>query len=321
VNEIPRHAEPFDPAKLYVVITGSGSALPDPQRGGASAAIVIGGSIVQVDCGRGVTGNLLQAGLSPLDIDHLLFTHHHFDHIGEFNYYMISTWIAGRRRPVHVYGPPGTETMARGALAMHELDVGFVRHIAATWPTDVSGRPSADPPFIVRDVGAGVVFENDLVRVTAAYTPHLPGERSIAYRIDTGAGSVAISGDTGYSPHVVELARDVDLLLHECQLAEPHMVDGGKFGHEQAADDSKATLGMAHSSPRDVGRVGAEASPKRIVITHLAPYLSVPKARELSAVYSGTARGPEIWDLYVAAIREQYDGEVLVAEDGMTIEV
>ncbi len=45
---------------MHVVITGSGSALPDPERGNASAAVVVDGAVLQFDCGRRTMDNLCE---------------------------------------------------------------------------------------------------------------------------------------------------------------------------------------------------------------------------------------------------------------------
>ena len=37
-------------------------------------------------------------------VDLLLVTHGHFDHIADFAYYMISTWMMGREEPPTIYG-------------------------------------------------------------------------------------------------------------------------------------------------------------------------------------------------------------------------
>lgn len=81
---------PADAPGMYVAITGSGSALPDPQRGGASVAVVIDGEVLQFDFGRQVMENQLQVGINPADVDYVFLTHHHFDHIAQLGYYAMS---------------------------------------------------------------------------------------------------------------------------------------------------------------------------------------------------------------------------------------
>ena len=95
----------LDKKGMQLIITGSGSALPDPLRGGASCAVVVDGTVLQFDCGRRVLENLMLVGINPMKIDHMFFTHLHFDHISDYDYYAITNWIAGRQDTVYVYGP------------------------------------------------------------------------------------------------------------------------------------------------------------------------------------------------------------------------
>ena len=87
---------------MYAIITGSGSALIDPLRGGASAAVIVDGTVLQFDLGRMAMENLTRAGVNPVDIDALFFTHLHFDHIASFGYFMISSWIASRQATLEI---------------------------------------------------------------------------------------------------------------------------------------------------------------------------------------------------------------------------
>ena len=89
----------------------------------------------------------MRVGINPVNIDYIFFTHLHFDHIATYDYFIISSWIAGRRDPYKVFGPPGTAAMSNGALHhMHEMDVRFVKYIVDTWPNIAEKPPVAEPP-------------------------------------------------------------------------------------------------------------------------------------------------------------------------------
>ena len=71
----------------------------------------------------------------------------------------------------------------------------------------------------VRECKPGLVYEDEFVRVGACYVEHIPPEISpcFALRMDTTDGqSVVFSGDTAPCERLIELARDCDLLIHEC---------------------------------------------------------------------------------------------------------
>jgi ribonuclease Z len=311
---------------MQLVITGSGSALPDPLRGGASCAVVIDGVVLQFDCGRRVLENLMLVGINPMRIDHLFFSHLHFDHIADYDYFAITDWIAGRQEPVKVYGPPGTENMSRAAIRhMHEVDYRFVRTILENWPPHLVRRPRQEPPFDVRDVGPGTLLETDRFTVKAVETKHFPDPqtKSLGFRVDSQYGSIAISGDTAVSDGMKELARNVDILVHECVKPDPGMTPGGKFSlqdfHDAELMQERPQTG--HTSPTQLGLLASEANAKKLVAYHLAPYTSVPAAVEMSDLYLGPSPGPEIWPEFARAIKDHYDGPVVLAEDRMVFAV
>ena len=66
-------------------------------------------------------------------------------------------------------------------------------------------------------------METDAFKVTATETP----SKSFAYRVDSRYGSVALSGQTGPSDNMVELAKEADLLIHDCTFAPDGMTTGG----------------------------------------------------------------------------------------------
>ena len=105
---------------------------------------------------------------------------------------------------------------------------------------------------------------------------------SIAYRLDDGDGAFVYTGDTEYSRSVVGLARGADTLLIECSFPDDDPVPG-------------------HLTPSEVARVLSEAGVRRVVLTHIYP------AADRIDLISEVGRG--------------FDGEVMVAEDGLSLEV
>ncbi|MFC7051039.1 MBL fold metallo-hydrolase [Emcibacter nanhaiensis] len=307
---------------MYVVITGSGSALPDPKRAGASAAVVVDGTVLQFDFGRGVMENMMLSGINPMDIDYIFLTHHHFDHIASYGYYLIANWIAGRQEPVYVYGPEGIEDLTQGAYIMNKSNIEFTKFIVKNWPERLKRKPLAEPPYVVKDVDSGVILDTPKIKITAVRTPHYPDDisKSLAYRVDTPYGSVVITGDTGYSDDVIKLADHADLLIHECQKPDPGMVKGGKMTAEAFQKPSKKRPQTHHTTPTELGKIANLAQVKKVVPYHLPPYGSVPKAREMTSLYTGEA-GLDIWAKYITAIHKNYEGPVVLAEDTMVFRV
>jgi ribonuclease Z len=103
---------------------------------------------------------------------------------------------------------------------------------------------------------------------------------SIAYRLEGENGAFVYTGDTEYAETVVELARDAHTLLIECSFPDDVPVPG-------------------HLTPSSVARIAREAGVERVVLTHVYPQA-------------------DALDL-VAEVGRGYEGEVLMAEDGLKI--
>jgi ribonuclease BN (tRNA processing enzyme) len=128
-------------------------------------------------------------------------------------------------------------------------------------------------------------------RMPIPYRPHRmpalvgPAEHrseSIAYRLDAEGGAFVYTGDTQYSQTVVELACGADTLLIECSFPDEAPVPG-------------------HLTPSGVAHIASEAGVRRVVLTHI-----YPAAEDLDLV-TEVGRG--------------FEGEILVAEDGLEFEV
>lgn len=307
---------------MYAVITGSGAALPVPERGNASQAVVVDGTVLQFDCGRRVMDNLMLAGINPVTVDYIFFTHLHFDHISEYGFFVITCWIAGRQKPFRVFGPRGTVEMSDGAIhGMHKTDVEFVtRRVKGLGGPPMKAAPQA--PVEVKETAPGVVLETSAFKVTAAETHHITEVlgplRSLAYRVDCRHGSVVISGDTSPSENVVQLAKGADLLIHECTYPPSGVLSAGAFSH--APKPGEPSTG--HTTPAELGELARRAQVKKLVATHFGPITAVPAAREMSANFFGPrGAGPEVWPAISAEVKKNYPGPLVLAEDALVIRV
>ena len=152
---------------------------------------------VLIDAGTGV-GDLPIADLAR--IDHVFLTHTHLDHIACLPL-MIDSVADRRDRPITVYGTRAVLNI----LKAHILNW-------LVWP-DFSEVPSADNPFLrYREIEA----LQTLTLAGRSITP-LPVDHTIpavGYRIDSGAGSLVFSGDTGPCDAFWAAVNTIDNLRH-----------------------------------------------------------------------------------------------------------
>ena len=297
---------------MRVLMLGTGAALIDPDRNHSSILLTVRGENYLFDCGHNATRQMVANGVDPTTVKAIFLSHLHFDHVADFSYHMISTWMAGRHAPPTVVGPRDTQAFVDHSL----IDGAYAKDIEAR----VQYRQRRDnydvlrPPVI--EAEPGLVYEDDLVRVTACHVEHIPEEISPCFglRMDTADGeSVVFSGDTAPCDRLIDLAQDCDLLIHECTFP-------------QTAIDfrSKAGIGTwAHTSPLEFGRIAAESGAKAAVATHFGHFDTCnPVLRKLMAKHMPVEMvGPEMMEEVLGDIRRNYRKTLYLAKDGMRIDV
>src|SRR5882757_4157844 len=124
--------QPQTPAvsKTRVVLLGTGSPAPLPDRSGPATAIVVNDTAYLVDFGPGVVRRA-EAAATTRDIKALestrlrvvFVTHLHSDHTGGYPDLIFTPWTIGRRVPLEVYGPKGLKSMTEHLLAAYRVDI------------------------------------------------------------------------------------------------------------------------------------------------------------------------------------------------------
>ena len=296
---------------MKVALLGSGSATPDPKRGNPSQAVIVNDEILLFDCGERTSVNLIRANINPLNIGYLFFTHLHWDHISDYGYFIITNWNCGRRKILEVYGPKGTKNMSDMTIyGAHKVDVEFLKMYRKRLPHNATNRPEPEVPVIVKEIGEGTIISNEKFKVSSRWVKHYNkwGMLCLGYRVDSKDGAVAISGDTSPCDAMIELAKDVDILIHECTFLDEIL--------EQRTMKS-------HTGPSGVGRIAQRAGAKKLVLTHLGPYTSFEKTLEMASTggrYVGW-NGPHVWTKIVREVAKYYDGPIVLGEDAMIIDL
>lgn len=293
---------------LHAYLCGSGSPLPDAERAGPCIAVLAGRDAFVFDSGSGSTRKLLRMGFPAERIRGIFLTHLHSDHIDGMGELLLQTWIGGSRdTPIPVHGPPGTERVLAGLREAYALDAGYrVGHHGAAFarPGGFGGTAQIltvpdGPP------STAVAFDRGGVKITAIRVDHSPVKPAYGYRIDYKGRSIAISGDTVYSPEFVAASRGADVMFHEA--LNPKMVRQlqAKLAERGRKDAAKiiGDIPGYHASPADAARAAQTARAKALVFYHIVP--SIP-AGPMEALFLGDAPG-------------RYDGTLKVGRDGLLV--
>src|SRR6516225_6768414 len=111
--------------QISVVLCGTGVPAPDRDRASACTAVFVAGQFFLVDVGPSSARNVGAFGLPVARLTGVLLTHFHSDHIGDLGEINTQSWMAGRARPLPVYGPPGVESVVDGFIRAYTLDRGY----------------------------------------------------------------------------------------------------------------------------------------------------------------------------------------------------
>src|SRR5262245_45533293 len=197
-----------------VVLPGTGTPRPDPDRSGPPPAIVVNGTPYLVDFGPGVIRRASAAfqngvtafGAGVANLKTAFLTHLHSDHTMGYPDLIFTPWLMGRREPLAVYGPKGLKAMTANILKAWEIDLG-VRTIGG------HARPSCEVE--VHEIAPGVIYRDANVSVSAFLVHHGDDLEAYGFRIETLDRTIVISGDTSPTQSLLDHCGGCDVLIHE----------------------------------------------------------------------------------------------------------
>ena len=277
---------------IEVILLGTGSPIPDPQRAGPSTLVRAGSQTLLVDCGRGVLQRAAAVGVGANALSALLLTHLHSDHIADLGDVLITRWVTTftpNPPPLPIIGPPGTASVVDAMLDAFGPDIGYrIAHHA-----DLTAPPAVE----VEETTQGEVWARDGVRITVAPTDHRPVAPTIAFRIESGGASVVLAGDTVPCDSLDELAAGANALVHT--VIRKDLVES--LPQQRARD-----ICDYHSSVEEAAATAARAGVDTLVLTHCVPAVAPGQedewlARAASAFGGRVELGPDLHRVEVGA--------------------
>lgn len=265
---------------MRITVLGKSPAWQD--AGGACSGYLIeeAGTRVLLDCGCGVFGKL-RRHLDYVDVDAVVVSHLHADHIFDLVPFASALTYAPRQQPVPVDRWPGTDTPARPHLfAPHGAREAFALMCqgGGMFPTHVENA------FELQEYGPGDEVRVGPLAIAFAAVPHYLPTCAVDIRVaeDAQAGDAAqanghharrftYGADSAPNDEIVAFAQGTDLLVLEATLPRPER--NGIRGH---------------LTPREAGEHAARAHARRLVLTHISDELDARwAAEEARAVFGG----------------------------------
>jgi ribonuclease Z len=249
-------------ASTQLVILGSGTPNPNPERGGSAYAVIVDNTPYLVDFGPGAIRSfaaLMPAwggGMKEMDvtkIEHAFLTHIHSDHTTGLSDLLLTPWIMGRENKLNLYGPKGLEKMAGSLLDAYADDIDY--RVNGTQPSNGTGYQ-----FNFTELADGVVFQDRNLKVEAFKVNHGDFEDAYGFRFTSKDKVIVFSGDTGPSKSLERYAKDADILVHEVY---------SNAGFLKKTKDWQIYHKGHHTSTYEVGEIASRANPKILVLSHI----------------------------------------------------
>ena len=269
---------------ISVQILGSGG----PEGGKrASASYLIkkdNKALILVDFGGGAFLRFGQAKAKIEDLEAILITHLHIDHVVELPALMKAGYFSNRTHYLSIFGPSENKYFP----GLHEyIEIQFSKSGAYRYMSDILSSQSDSFTLIPHEIASKEELSIKGVKITAVPVHHgiVP---SVAYKVELEGKSIVFSGDTNaQSKNLEELSKDADILI----------------AHHAIPQKSYAGARELHMTPERIAQVVSIAKPKILVLSHRMK-------RTYGAEEESTKR-----------IKKVYDGKIIWAEDLMEITI
>ena len=220
---------------MEITILGSGTAVPDKERGSPGIAVRSDETLLLMDLGAGTLQRAARFGVDVNRVDGVLLSHLHPDHTGDLVPLLFAfrnpEWP--REGALSLFGPTGL--------------LEFLRDLEATYGSWVAADGYRREETVL------LSGSSSLKDVLVSACPVRHGPAAIAYEIKDASGKrLVYSGDTEYCDELATFSKDADLLVLECSFPE---------GEERPG----------HLTPSEAGRIAGRARCRRLLLTHFYP--------------------------------------------------
>lgn len=271
---------------MQLTFLGTSAGVPTRSRNVSCVALRLPqrAEVWLFDCGEATQHQLLRSDVKIGQISRIFITHLHGDHLFGLPGLLATCGMAGAAQTIDIYAPPGLEEYLQECA--HRTGSRFSDNTKVH--TVAPGTIFADDDFTVtclplvhriETFGYRVEEQDqpgtfDVAKAAALGIPSGPlyGKLKRGERITLSDGrefdgrdfcaptvkgrSIAYCTDTIFCENAIELARDVDTLIHEATFAN---------------EDEDLAQRSLHSTARMAAQVALEANAKRLLLTHLSP--------------------------------------------------
>ncbi len=280
--------------EMRIVACGTGMPTARPKQAAACFLVELGnGDKFLFDVGTGSAERIAALQIPYNYIDKVFLGHLHTDHFGDLDALFVGGALAGRQKPLQVWGPSG-DTPERGTKYA-------VDHLSKALTWDLDGRKGITDPrgyfmeaheFDYKGVNKIIYEENGVVIRSFPAIHSLDGP--VSFSLEWKGLKFVYGSDTFPNKWSDEHAKNADLAIHECFIPVPAMVEKFKFSPQSALPVAT----QIHTAPEAFGKVMSRIKPRMAVAYHFFNDFDIQ---------------PDVND----RIRSTYDGPLSLATDFM----
>jgi ribonuclease Z len=301
---------------MEVTFLGTSGAVPTTQRNPSAVLLRREGERLLFDCGEGTQRQMMRFS-TGFSVDHIFVTHLHGDHVLGIPGLLQTMDFNDRTAPLAVHAPHGTRSRLEQLVSATGNRPSFPLRIDQVGPGDTvldteeyvvegfeTDHHTESVGYVLIEDDRKGRFDREKAEAELGLEPgpkysKLHDGKAVEHDGRTIEPDEVVgpprpgrrfvyTGDTAPTGATVEAATDADLLIHDATFAEDRR-------------DRAASTG--HSTAKQAAELATRAGVKRLALTHI------------STRYAGRAGrlGSEA--------REVFDGETIVAEDGMVLNV
>lgn len=225
---------------MLLVVLGSGTSVPHPQRASAAFWLETDGASMLLDCSADAMHRMAQENLGWPNLDAIWISHLHLDHCGGLAAFLFamkhSPQTQARNKPLRIFSCGGVERLLKSIDESN--DYGLFNQ---PFPLEIREFAVSGEEFSP--------FEG--IRCETFKTPHT--RESLAIRLTNSRNkTVVYSADTGFSEELARFAHGADLFILECSFYEDKPV-------------------KTHLELSEAMRIAQMAEPRKLLLTHLYP--------------------------------------------------
>ena len=181
---------------MKLIVVGSASGLPVPDRNSSSYWIETSGGAYLIDAGDGTARQLIRLGLDANRLEGVFISHMHSDHASGLFMLLQLMHQIGRKKPFRIYLPEGVIPAFESVFPCFQI-------FREKWPYGFDLLPVSEGPF----------FQSGKFEITAVLNGHL--FQNQVWAEETGVGTDAYSFIFGEGPgKFVIYTSDIDSLYH-----------------------------------------------------------------------------------------------------------